>query len=86
MGYRDIIEEDNLNAITEQNICYLDQIAQKMKKGDIVIFAGAGLSVSSGYVNWKKLLEPISKQLRLDDNIDLTETAQYYKINTGDKG
>ena len=36
MGYREIIEEDNLNAITEQNICYLDQIAQKMKQGDIV--------------------------------------------------
>ena len=62
MGYREIIEEDNLNAITEQNICYLDQIAQKMKQGDIVIFAGAGLSVASGYVNWKKLLEPISKE------------------------
>lgn len=86
MGYRDIIEEDNLNAITEQNICYLDQIAQKMKQGDIVIFAGAGLSVSSGYVNWKKLLEPISKQLRLDDNIDLTETAQYYKDKYGRQG
>lgn len=86
MGYREIIEEDNLNAITEQNIGYLDQIAQKMKQGDIAIFAGAGLSVTSGYVNWKKLLEPISKQLRLDENIDLTEIAQYYKDKYGRQG
>ena len=86
MGYREIIEEDNLNRITEQNIKFLDEISQKMKKGDISIFAGAGLSIASGYVDWKKLLEPISKQLRLNSNIDLTETAQYYKDKFGRQG
>lgn len=79
MGYREIIEEDNLDAIVERNVLYLDQIAGQMKQGDISVFAGAGLSVASGYVDWKKLLEPISKQLRLNANIDLTEIAQYYK-------
>lgn len=79
MGYREIIEEDNLDAIMERNVLYLDQIAGQMKQGDISVFAGAGLSVASGYVDWKKLLEPISKQLRLNANIDLTEIAQYYK-------
>ena len=49
-----------------------------MKQGDISIFAGAGLSIASGYVDWKKLLEPISKQLRLNPNIDLTEIAQCF--------
>lgn len=86
MGYREIIEEDNLNRITEQNIKFLDEISQKMKQGDISIFAGAGLSIASGYVDWKKLLEPISKQLRLNSNIDLTETAQYYKDKFGRQG
>ena len=57
-----------------------------MKQGDISIFAGAGLSIASGYVDWKKLLEPISKQLRLNSNIDLTETAQYYKDKFGRQG
>lgn len=66
MGYREIIEEDNLDAIMERNVLYLDQIAGQMKQGDISVFAGAGLSVASGYVDWKKLLEPISKQLRLN--------------------
>lgn len=79
MGYREIIEEDNLDAIMERNVLYLDQIASQMKQGDVSVFAGAGLSVASGYVDWKKLLEPISKQLRLNANIDLTEIAQYYK-------
>ena len=86
MGYREIIEEDNLNTITERNIKFLDEISQKMKQGDISIFAGAGLSVASGYVDWKKLLGPISKQLRLDPNIELTEIAQYYKDKFGRQG
>ena len=83
MGYREIIEEDDFNRITEQNIKFLDEISQKMKQGDISIFAGAGLSIASGYVDWKKLLEPISKQLRLNPNIDLTEIAQYYEDKFG---
>lgn len=53
MGYREIIEEDNLDAIMERNVLYLDQIAGQMKQGDISVFAGAGLSVASGYVDWK---------------------------------
>ena len=79
MGYREIIEEDYLDSVIEQNVLYLDQIAAKMKLGDVSVFAGAGLSVASGFVDWKKLLEPISKQLRLNSNIDLTEIAQYYE-------
>lgn len=79
MGYREIIEEDHLDSIIEQNVLYLDQIARQMKLGDVSVFAGAGLSVASGYVDWKKLLEPISKQLRLNADIDLTEIAQYYE-------
>ena len=56
MGYREIIEEDDFNRITEQNIKFLDEISQKMKQGDISIFAGAGLSIASGYVDWKKII------------------------------
>ena len=74
MGYREIIEEDDFNRITEQNIKFLDEISQKMKQGDISIFAGAGL------------LAPISKQLRLNPNIDLTEIAQYYEDKFGRQG
>lgn len=44
------------------------------------------MSIASGYVDWKKLLEPISKQLRLNPNIDLTEIAQYYEDKFGRQG
>lgn len=52
MTYNEKIEEDKLNQIMEQNISYLDQIAEQMKLGYVSVFAGAGLSVSSGYVDW----------------------------------
>ena len=38
MGYREIIEEDDFNRITEQNIKFLDEISQKMKKGDHILY------------------------------------------------
>lgn len=86
MSYKKIIEEDYLDQIMEQNINYLDRIAEQMQLGYVSVFAGAGLSVASGYVDWKRLLSPISKQLRLSNNTDLTEIAQYYKNQFGRQG
>lgn len=77
MIYKEKLEEDKLKQIMEQNISYLDQIAEQMKLGYLSVFAGAGLSVASGYVDWKSLLEPLCKQMRLNINKDLTEIAQY---------
>ena len=50
-----------------------------MESGCLSIFAGAGLSAASGYVDWKTLLVPMSKSLGLNVNMDLTLLAQYYK-------
>lgn len=86
MVYKDKIEEDKLNQIMEQNISYLNHIAEQMKLGYVSVFAGAGLSVASGYVDWRKLLEPICRQMRLNANVDLTEIAQYYKNQYGRQG
>ena len=60
-------------------IIFLDRIVDEMKRGYLNIFAGAGLSAASGYVDWKTLLEPMSKALGLNLNMDLTLLAQYYK-------
>lgn len=57
----------------------LDRIAEEIKRGYLCVFAGAGLSAASGYVDWKTLLEPMGKQLGLNINMDLTVMAQYYK-------
>ncbi len=79
MNYKQQIEEDKMNEIMERNIEYLNQLTEQMKSGQVSVFAGAGVSVASGYVDWKNLLKPICKLLRLDINGDLTEIAQYYK-------
>ena len=79
MNYKQQIEEDKMNQIMERNIEYLNQLTEQMKSGQVSVFAGAGVSVASGYVDWKNLLKPICKLLRLDINGDLTEIAQYYK-------
>lgn len=86
MAYMEKIEEDNLRQIMEQNISYLDQIAEQINLGYVSVFAGAGLSIASGYVDWKRLLSPICKQMRLNENTDLTEIAQYYKNQYGRQG
>ena len=48
--------------------------------GDAAIFAGAGLSRPSGYVNWKELLKSIAEDIDLDvmREPDLVAVAQYY--------
>ena len=86
MFYKERIEEDKLKQIMEQNISYLDEISEQMKLGYFSVFAGAGLSVASGYVDWKRLLEPLCKQMRLNSDKDLTEIAQYYKNEYGRQG
>lgn len=60
-------------------IYYLDRMVEEIQRGYFCIFAGAGLSAASGYVDWKTLLEPMGKQLGLNMNMDLTLLAQYYE-------
>ena len=45
------------------------------------VFAGAGMSNESGYVNWKNLLRDFASDIRLDidKESDLISVAQYYK-------
>lgn len=64
---------------------FINEFVKEMKEGNTAIFAGAGLSVSTGYFDWKKLLEPIAKKLQLDikDEHDLTALAQYFVDNRG---
>lgn len=39
-----------------QKDIFIDNYLQALNNGDAAIFAGAGLSVPSGCVNWKQLL------------------------------
>lgn len=50
-------------------------------------FAGAGLSVASGYVDWKELLRNPAKKIGLDvdKETDLVALAQYIYNKDGSK-
>lgn len=49
--------------------------------GYAAVFAGAGLSKGSGYVDWKNLLRPLAESIGLDidKEYDLISVAQFYR-------
>ena len=48
--------------------------------GDAAVFAGAGLSIPSGYVDWRELIRPLAEELelRIDLETDLVGVAQFH--------
>ncbi|MBN1037065.1 hypothetical protein DWC20_16135 [Clostridium botulinum] len=65
-----------------------DNIIKELKNNNLAIFAGAGLSRASGYVDWANLLSGIALELGLtiDENTDLVSLAQYYCNTCGRQG
>lgn len=64
---------------------FIKKYLKSLENGDAAIFAGAGLSVPSGCVNWKDLLREIAEELQLDidKESDLVTIAQYYYNKNG---
>ena len=58
-----------------------------IREGNAAIFAGAGLSRPSGFVDWKTFLKPLAEELELDidKEADLLSLAQYYRNETGNR-
>lgn len=67
---------------------FINDFVKALKDENAVVFAGAGLSVASGYFDWKRLLAPIANKLNLDinDEYDLTLLAQFFIDNKGGRG
>lgn len=59
---------------------FVETFVKELDEENAAIFAGAGLSVGAGYVDWKKLLQPIARDLELDidQEHDLISIAQYH--------
>jgi hypothetical protein len=59
---------------------FVETFVKELEEDNVAIFAGAGLSVGAGYVDWKKLLQPIAQDLELDidQEHDLISIAQYH--------
>jgi len=66
---------------------FIDDFIRCIKEDCAAIFAGAGLSASSGYVNWKELLRDPAKRIGLDveKETDLVTLAQYIYNKDGSK-
>lgn len=59
---------------------FVETFVKELEEENVAIFAGAGLSVGAGYVDWRKLLQPIAEELDLDidQEHDLISIAQYH--------
>lgn len=52
-----------------------------IREGNAAVFAGSGLSRSSGFVDWKELIRPLAKDIELDvdKETDMLSVAQFYR-------
>ena len=65
---------------TQQQKSFINAFVTEINNGDAAIFAGAGLSASLGFVNWKGLLKDLADELNLniEKEHDLLSIAQYH--------
>lgn len=59
---------------------FIDEYFEELDAGNAAIFAGAGLSVPAGFVDWRDLLRPLANELDLDIDLesDLVAVAQFH--------
>ncbi|MDR4485643.1 MAG: SIR2 family protein [Nitrospirales bacterium] len=64
---------------------FLREFTREMRNKNAAVFAGAGLSMASGYVDWKGLLRDVIRDLGLspEKEHDLVTLAQYYCNQSG---
>ncbi|AYN03087.1 SIR2 family protein [Flavobacterium sp. 140616W15] len=64
---------------------FITNYVKDLNNNSAAIFAGAGLSVPVGFVNWKELLNDLATELGLDINLedDLISIAQYHVNENG---
>jgi hypothetical protein len=71
------------DAISAAN--FIREFTRELRNKNAAVFAGAGLSTASGYVDWKGLLKEIIQDLGLDPDKehDLVTLAQYHCNKAG---
>lgn len=59
---------------------FIKNYSDAILSGNAAVFAGAGLSSASGFVNWKELLRPLAEEigLSMEKEHDYLAVAQYY--------
>jgi len=66
---------------------FICEYTRAVSEGYAAVFAGAGLSRDSGYINWKELVSPLASDIGLDVNKehDLVAVTQYYRNERGNR-
>lgn len=66
---------------------FIREYTKAVVEGYAAVFAGAGLSRSSGYVSWKDLVRTLADDIGLDveKENDLVAVAQYYRNERGNR-
>lgn len=67
-------------AFNNEILRFIRDFVKEIEEQNAAIFAGAGLSIPAGYVDWKGLLRNITEELGLNPEIenDLISIAQYH--------
>ena len=78
-----------MTATAAEKARFVRDLTKELREENLAVFAGAGLSVSAGFVNWSELLRPIAEDLDLDidrEAADLISLAQYHcNVNSGNR-
>lgn len=74
--------------MTAQQENFIKDYLKHLVNGDAAVFAGAGLSVGAGFVDWRGLLKDIAKEidLEIDRESDLISLAQFHVNERGGRG
>lgn len=64
---------------------FVREYVRAVSQGYAAVFAGAGLSRGSGYINWKELVRPLAEEIgmNVEKEHDLVAIAQYYRNERG---
>ena len=77
---RKVIKQKNEERIMNKKQ-FIRELVNELSANNLAIFAGAGLSVAAGFVDWKGLLKDLAEELDLNidkEENDLISLAQYY--------
>jgi hypothetical protein len=58
------------------------ELAEQLRRGNVVLFVGAGLSIGAGLPGWGALVRPLAERIGYSGD-DLLKAAQYYENRNG---
>jgi hypothetical protein len=76
-----------MKAFSREIETFISDFSKEIAEENAAVFAGAGLSVGAGYVDWRSLLKPCADELGLDieKETDLVALAQFHENENGNR-